>query len=311
MNLPNDMGAVRRDAPLAPLSTWRIGGPADLLVEPDSERAVESAVRFAAARRLPLVVIGAASNILFDDAGVRGMVLRLAGMMSARRFDGEMIDAQAGAMLPALARAAADAGLAGLEDLAGVPGTLGGAIAMNGGVPEHPIGARVAEVRTVGRDGLRRVFEESDCRFGYRTSRFAGGSEIVVGARLRAAADDPAAVRARTAALAGERRRKFPLDVPSAGSVFLRSAEIPSPGRAIEEAGLKGKAVGAAAVSGKHANFIVNTGGATSADVLSLIRQVRLAVRAATGYWMKTEVRYVRPDGVEESPAGAEAPDEG
>jgi len=169
----------------------------------------------------------------------------------------------------------------------------------------------VIEVRTVGRDGRPRVFEASDCLFGYRTSRFAGGSAIVVGARLRAVADDPAAVRARAADLAAERRLKFPLDLPSAGSVFLRSAGIPAPGRAIEEAGLKGASVGGAAVSGKHANFIVNTGRATSADVLSLVRRVRLAVHAKTGYWMRTEVKYVRPDGVEESPVGAEAPDEG
>jgi UDP-N-acetylmuramate dehydrogenase len=307
LRIPEGIGAVRRHAPLAPISSWRIGGTADILVEPDSEAAVAAAVRFAADNRIPLVVIGAASNLLFDDAGVRGMVLRVAGALSDFSFSGGFIRAQAGVMMPRLAEEAARAGLAGFEDLAGIPGTLGGTLTMNGGLPEHPVADRVVEVRTIGFDGQPRRYSASECMFGYRASRFAAGGEIVVAAGLAAGMDDPAAIRARMKAHAESRRNRLPLDKPSAGSVFRRSPGIPAPGRTIEETGLKGARIGDAIVSDKHANFILNLGHASSADVLALVDLVRFAVHARTGHWLETEVRYVRPDGIVTSPANAGA----
>jgi len=310
VGLPSGIGRVRRNVPLSSLCSWRIGGPADIVVEPDGTDAVRRLLEYVNQHGVPLVVIGAGSNILFDDAGLRGIVLRIGESLSGFDCDAGGVTALAGAWLPRMALAAAAAGLAGLEHLAGVPGTLGGSVAMNAGMPEAPIGGMVAWADAVDMAGNAVRFRGDECRFGYRTSRFLDGRHIVLGARLSCRGDDQAAVRARTTAVLKERRGKYPLDQPSAGSVFLRDpsrpAEYGPPGLLVEKAGLKGAREGGAVVSDRHANFIVNAGGATSADVLRLIRRIRLAVHGSTGYWLKCEIRYVAPDGSTRPADGAE-----
>lgn len=296
-----DVGAAHRDAPLAGRCTWRMGGPADLLLEPATQDQLSRALAFCADHRLPRVVIGEGSNLLFDDAGVRGVVIRLGPAMAAIRVEGTRIHAQAGAHMADVAWAAQAAGLAGLEHAVGIPGTLGGLVVMNGGSRRHCIGEVIVTVQAVNHRGDPVEFDCAQCNFAYRASVFQHNDCIVAGAVLDCPRGDPDAIKADMDADLAERAAKFPLDQPSCGSVFKNSdamyAAFGPPGKVIEDTGLKGLTVGDCQVSPKHANFFVNLGNATSRDMLALIATVRARVLARTGMAMECEVRYVSPAG--------------
>ncbi len=293
---------ARPAAVLADCSTWRIGGPADLLVEPASVDALSRALALTASADVPTVIIGCGSNLLFDDAGVRGVVIRMGQGMAGFTIEGDVIRAQAGATMYDLARAAARAGLSGLEHTAGIPGTLGGLIAMNGGSRRRAIGDNLRQVDVLDRSGRRQCVAACDCGFGYRTSVFQRNDCIVVGAEIVCERGEPAVIEQDITEDLAERERKFPLDLPNCGSVFTNSQAIYErfgpPGRVIEDTGLKGLRVGDIEVSPKHANFMVNHGHGRSADVLECIRRVREAVYERTGFWLECEVRYVSPEGL-------------
>ena len=296
-----DIGAVHPLAPLADYCTWRMGGPADLLVEPASAAQLARVLQRCHAQGLPCVIIGEGSNLLFDDAGVRGVVVRLGPAFASLHIAGTRITADAGVHVADLAWAAQRAGLAGLEHAVGIPGTLGGLVAMNGGSRRQAIGDVIVRVSAVDRAGAMLEFSCSACGFGYRTSVFQHNDCIVVGAELDLPRGDPAAIKAAMEADLAERDAKFPLELPSCGSVFKNSdamyAAFGPPGKVIEDTQLKGLTVGQCQVSHKHANFFVNLGGATAADMLALIGQVRARVLARTGMAMECEVRYVSPQG--------------
>jgi len=282
-------GELRPDCPLAPLTTWRIGGPAELLAGPADERDLALLVSWATERDVPWRVLGNGSNLLVHDRGVRGLVIRLRKILDALRIDGTTLRAGAGAMFPLVAHHAASAGLAGIEFGAGIPGTVGGAIVMNAGWHEHEIGAFVRRVAVLEPAGTRRELDRAACAFGYRRSRFRlDRRSIVLEAELELARDDPRAVRARMDAYTDSRKRNQPTELPSCGSVFLKP-EGDFAGRLIEQAGLKGLRVGGVEVSRKHANFFVNLGGATSADVLELVRLVETEVERRFGVRLARE----------------------
>ncbi|MBE0597966.1 MAG: UDP-N-acetylmuramate dehydrogenase [Desulfuromonadales bacterium] len=289
------------DAPLADLCSWRIGGPADLLVLPDRPEQVATVVRFAQQHAIPLLVIGQGSNLLFDDAGLRGIVLKLGNNLSRLQIDGGRIEAEAGVWVPRLAQTAARAGLAGLEHIIGIPGTIGGLVLMNGGSQRQAIGDHVRRVRVVDREGELKTLERQDCAFAYRHSALQESGVTVIGVELQCPTGDPRQIRREMLADLRERRRKFPRKEPNCGSVFLSTAEMHAsvgpPGRIIEAAGLKGLRVGGAEVSRRHANFIVNRGGATSRQVLTLIAQIRRTIREQIGFDLHCEVRYVTAQG--------------
>jgi len=284
-------GEILAGAPLAPMTTWRIGGPAELLATPADEADVLRAVRWAAASELPWRVLGNGSNLLVADAGVSGLVLRLRRTLDTITIDGSRVVAGAGASLPAVARAAAGAGLAGIEFGAGIPGGVGGAIVMNAGWHEFEIGNVVAGVRTLeaGGDVVRHAREA--CGFAYRQSAFRGGRGIVLAAELALRPDDPAAVNERLLRFSEGRKANQPTELPSCGSVFLKPPGDFA-GRLIEAAGLKGRRVGGIQVSEKHANFFVNLGGGTEADVLALVSEVESAVLAASGVTLTREYEH-------------------
>jgi UDP-N-acetylmuramate dehydrogenase len=296
-----DIGVVCRDAPLAAHSTWRIGGPADLLVEPASLEQIGTVVRFASEHCFPLLVIGQGSNLLFDDAGRRGIVLKFGHRFARLEIQDHRIVAEAGVWVPGLARRAQQAGLTGLEHIIGIPGTLGGLVLMNGGSHRRGIGDNVRRVWLLDRDGASRVLDRVACGFDYRHSALQESGALVVKVELECDRDAPALIRREMLADLRERRAKFPRKEPNCGSVFLSSAvmhaSVGPPGKIIEEAGFKGAAIGAAEVSRRHANFIVNRGGASSRDVLALIARIRGTVRAKIGFDLRCEVRYVPPDG--------------
>ena len=292
-----DVGRCTFAASLAEHGTWRIGGPADLLVEPESVAQIQAVVYFARTRGIPLLVIGQGSNLLFADAGLRGIVLKLGSAFANIAISGNTITAAAGAWVPGIARRAQQAGLAGLEHTIGIPGTLGGLVVMNGGSQRQGIGDNVRRLWTVGEKGKLTELTKEECRFGYRSSALQESGVVVVKVELVCPVGDPRVIRHAMLADLRERRRKFPRKEPNCGSVFLSTAQMHTsvgpPGKIIEEAGLKGTRCGGAEVSHRHANFIVNTGGASAADVLALIDRIRHTVHRRIGFTLACEVRYV------------------
>lgn len=272
--------------PLKAHTTFQIGGPAEELAAPESEEEL-----LALLARAPALVLGAGSNLLVRDAGVAGLTVLLGKDFARIEIEGETIFAQAGARLSHLAQQAMRAGLAGLEFAAGIPGSVGGAVAMNAGAYGGQISDVLEEAR-VAVDGKIAVFPREAMEFGYRTSLPLARKLVVAGARFRLHRDDPAAIAARMADFAQRRREKQPLSLPSAGSVFKRP-EGHFAGALIEGAGLKGLRVGGAQVSEKHAGFIVNTGGATAADVLALVETIRARVREKYSVELELEIRVV------------------
>jgi UDP-N-acetylmuramate dehydrogenase len=296
-----DVGQCTFDEPLSDHNSWQIGGLVDLLIEPGSAEQVAAVVRFVNQFRIPLVVIGQGTNLLFDDAGLRGVVLKLGENFSAISIEGNRIIAESGAWVPGLARRAMRAGLSGLEHIIGIPGTIGGLVLMNGGSHRQGIGENVRRVEVVNPDGTIAWLDQADCCFAYRSSALQGTGAVVVGVELCCLPEKVAKIRQQMLLDLRERRRKFPRKLPNCGSVFLSTATMHAtvgpPGRIIEEAGLKGTRIGQAEVSRQHANFIVNRGGATSSEILALIRHIRDEVKSQIGFDLQCEVRYVSPEG--------------
>lgn len=296
-----DVGAVMFDEPLSRHCSWRIGGPADLLVEPENVDQAALLVRSVAEAGVPLVVIGSGSNLLFSDDGVRGVVLKLGPRMARFSANGNHLVAEAGIWMPRFARKAGEAGVSGFEHTAGIPGTLGGLVLMNGGSQRKCIGTNVIRIWGITGSGDQLCLERESCDFSYRHCRFPDDGFIITKVELAGESREPRAIRREMLEILRSRRMKFPLKQPNCGSVFLSTSELHAalgpPGKIIEEAGLKGACVGEAQVSPKHANFIVNRGNARACEVLSLIRTVRKEVQAKYGVDLCCEVRYVNSEG--------------
>ena len=275
-------------------TTFRVGGPADVLFLPESEEQLLWALSIAREAGVPCVVIGNGSNLVVKDGGIRGLVIALGEGMAAIARAGETLTAWAGASLARVSAYAQASGLSGLEFASGIPGTLGGGCAMNAGA----YGGQLSDVLVDARvllDGVVRTLTVEEMQMGYRTSLPLRRGGIVISARFALTPDDPEAIAARMRELNARRRDKQPLNYPSAGSTFKRP-EGYFAGALIEQAGLKGKRVGGAQVSEKHAGFIVNTGGATAADILTLIGTVQDEVADRFGVRLETEVRILGED---------------
>jgi len=282
------LGEILEEEPLAPYTTWRIGGPAEVLATPKDRADVLLAVGWARERRVPWRVLGNGSNLLVADGGVRGLVLRLRRSLDEARVEGTTIHAGAGASFPALANLAAKHGLSGLEFAAGIPGTLGGALVMNAGWHEFETKAVVRTVELLGEDGRAESRDGAACGFGYRISAFRGSPVVLLGAELALTRDDAKAVRERLDRFAARRKATQPTELPSCGSAYLKPPGDFA-GRLIEAVGLKGKRVGGIQSSEKHANFFVNVGGGTARDVLALAELVEAEVLAKLGVALTRE----------------------
>ncbi len=288
---------VKRDEPMTLHTSFHIGGPADYYIEPQSAESLKHVLDCAQQYGVRTSIIGRGSNLLFADAGFRGAVVSTFAMKSVA-VSGTEITAEAGASLTALSKHALDAGLTGLEFANGIPGSVGGAVFMNAGAYDGEISqvlveseyydAKTAEFCTITADAHS---------FGYRESVYRSRPEwTVISAKFRLAFGDRACIRARMEELMTKRMEKQPLEYPSAGSTFKRY-----PGRytaqMIDEAGLKGKQIGGARISEKHAGFIINTGGATASDVLALIKTVQSELYKLHGIEIEPEVVYVPEEG--------------
>jgi UDP-N-acetylenolpyruvoylglucosamine reductase len=288
-------GTLTRNASLAKYTSWRAGGPADTLYVPADRDDLTLFLRqFPTAE--PLTVLGLGSNTLVRDGGVRGAVVIMHNPGAALAVADSLVFAEAGAASPKLARFAALHGCAEAEFLAGVPGTVGGALAMNAGCYGGETWRHVARVEVATREGRLVVREPSDYTIGYRSVRRADGAPpdgIFTAAWFRFPVGDATAARARIRELLARRIATQPLALPNAGSVF-RNPPGDHAARLIESCGLKGHAIGGARVSEKHANFIVNPAGtAKAADIEALIVFVRATVDAKTGVDLAPEVRIV------------------
>ncbi|MBB4278577.1 UDP-N-acetylmuramate dehydrogenase [Rhizobium mongolense] len=306
-NISSLLGKIRNveistHVPLKYVGRWQIGGPADVVVEPLDARAVSEVLQCLGAEKVPFLVIGDGTNLLFDDAGFRGVVLRIGRRMSQIAINGTHVVAQAGIWTPVFARKVGCAGLTGAEHTVGIPGTLGGLVVMNGGSQRKGIGSNLVRATVVDIDGKVNILDRNACEFSYRKSNLQRPDLVFLEAAFEFATANKADVRRRMIEIMVSRRKKFPLRLPNCGSVFLSDPKmydvVGPPGKAIEDAGLRGRRIGGAQIAPGHGNFIVNLGGATSSDVLGLIDLIRRTIFERSGFLMDCEVRHVRPDGL-------------
>ena len=290
--LVRDENCIVRDALMKNYTTFRIGGPADLLIQPSSE---EELIRIAAYLRqkdISAVVLGNGSNVLVKDGGIRGVVIKIGKNMGNIRTEGEELTAEAGALLSAAALAAADGGLTGMEFAAGIPGSVGGAVFMNAGAYGGEMRDIIETVTVLDETGAQHVLSVEELELGYRTSCILKKHYIVTQAVLKLAAGEEQTIRARMKELATQRAEKQPLEYPSAGSTFKRP-EGYFAGKLIMDAGLRGYRVGGAQVSQKHCGFVVNTGNATAQDVRTLIADVSAEVDRQFQVKLEPEIKML------------------
>ncbi len=283
---------VKENAPMAEYTSFCIGGPADWLIEPETEEALLFCLQVLKDRHLPWLVMGAGSNLLVADKGIREPVIRFAKPFNRMTIQGTEVTAEPGISMASMASTAQRAGLSGLECLSGIPGSLGGALAMNAGAYGGEIRDVVVEVRALNADGELCTLSKKDCCFGYRSSIFSQMGWVALSAKLRLSPADPEKIKEAMLDFNGRRKEKQPLNFPSGGSFFKRP-EGYFAGKLIEEAGLKGFSVGGAQVSEKHAGFVINTGGATAQNVIDLMEAVQEKVFAHAGVHLMPEIKFI------------------
>jgi UDP-N-acetylmuramate dehydrogenase len=283
-------GRMLENEPLSRHTTWRIGGPARFLLQPGDVDDVVRALEFARTRGVPWYVMGLGSNLLVKDTGFPGLVIRMGKGVDHFEMKGATAIVGAGMPTPLLARRTAEAGFVGVERFRGIPGTVGGGVHMNAGCHGAEFAEVVTEVTVMDANGKVRIIPRRQISYKYRGSNLEG---IVLEAKLALGEEDPAKLKELQDRLLRWRKAKTPFDEACAGSTFKNPGGAKSAGTLIEEAGLKGFKVGGAQVSAMHANYFVNTGTATAADMLKLIEHVRKTVLKKLGVDLALEVRVL------------------
>lgn len=271
-------------------TTFRVGGPADYFVMPESSGEVQQVISLCREEKMPYYVIGNGSNLLVSDEGYRGVILQIYRTMSRIEAEGTLIRAQAGALLSAIAAKAYENSLTGFEFAAGIPGTIGGASVMNAGAYGGEMKDVIRSVTVLDRDGKIRKIEREDLEMGYRTSIISKEGYITLEAEIKLSEGKPEEIKALMDDLRTRRVTKQPLEYPSAGSTFKRP-EGYFAGKLIQDTGLAGFQVGGAQVSEKHCGFVINKENATAADIDSLMRQVSEKVKEKFGVTLEPEVK--------------------
>ncbi|SDZ21338.1 UDP-N-acetylmuramate dehydrogenase [Proteiniborus ethanoligenes] len=287
-----EKGDVLIHEPMSKHTSFKIGGPVDVLVLPGSIEELASSIKLCKSEGLDYFVMGNGSNIIVRDKGIRGIVIKISESLNNIIIEGTKLIAEAGALLSVVSKSALRSSLTGLEFASGIPGSLGGAIAMNAGAYGGEMKDVVTKVKCVDENGNFVEYENSDMEFGYRQSRIQNEKLIVVQVEMKLKEGNYEDIRAYTNELTEKRTSKQPLHLPSAGSTFRRP-EGYFAGKLIEDAGLKGLILGGAQVSDKHCGFIVNIGNATADDVINLIRVVQKTVSDKYGVKLETEVKII------------------
>lgn len=275
--------------PMTKHTSFHIGGPAELMAQPQSEAELQSLLLKAAEAAVPVTLVGNGSNLLVRDKGIRGLVIKLGSMLRDIKVSGNVLTFGSGVSLAQASKKAAELGLSGMEFAVGIPGSIGGAVYMNAGAYDGEMSKVVKSVRVMDAAGEVSELSAGELDFGYRHSALQGSGKIVTSVTVELAAGDKQAIAEKMADFSNRRITKQPLELPSAGSMFKRPPGYFA-GTLIDQTGLKGYTVGGAQVSTKHAGFVVNIGGATAADVLQLISDVQEKVFAAHGVHLEPEV---------------------
>ena len=291
--LQNVMGGsgIFMEEPMKKHTTFRVGGPADVLVQPD-ETALAAILALCRQYYVPYSFIGNGSNLLVGDKGIRGVVIEMTDPMGNIEVHGTKITAQAGAMLSKIANTAASNGLGGMEFAAGIPGSVGGAVVMNAGAYGGEMKDIIERVYVLDENGARLELDRDALDLGYRHSCIPDKKYIVTKVVLELVPRDEAEIRSEMKELNEKRAEKQPLQYPSAGSTFKRP-EGYFAGKLIMDAGLRGYQVGGAQVSEKHCGFVINKGDATAADICQLMRDVSDKVQAQFGVVLEPEVKMI------------------
>ncbi len=283
---------VALDEPMSKHTSFRIGGPADLFVTPDDIDELRDVIAACRAAGVPHFVLGCGSDLLVADEGYRGVIVSCTKGLVNVAIDGETMACQAGVPLREASEMACELGLSGLEFACGIPGSVGGACFMNAGAYGGCVADVLESVRCLMPDGTQQSLPVEELALGYRASRVRDEGLVVLSATFRLHEGDQDDIRARMDDFTQRRRKKQPLELPSAGSTFKRP-EGHFAGKLITDAGLKGYARGGASVSTKHAGFVVNNGGATAADVHAVIRHVQDEVERQFGVRLEPELRFL------------------
>lgn len=285
-----DEDQIKPEEPMKNHVTFRVGGPADFFVTPKNYEELSWVLKCCAKYEMPCYIMGNGSNLLVSDQGYRGVVIQLFRQLNDIQCEGNVIRAQAGALLSAVANRALEEKLTGFEFAAGIPGTLGGACVMNAGAYGGEMKDVLKSVAVLTREGERITLQKNELELGYRTSIIAKKNYIVLEAEIELEVGDAEEIKAVMNDLKERRTTKQPLEYPSAGSTFKRP-EGYFAGKLIQESGLQGFQVGGAQVSEKHCGFVINKDQATAADIAELIRQVQDRVEEKFGVRLETEVK--------------------
>ena len=280
------------EEPMAKHTSFRIGGPADLMAMPQSEQELQQLLQRAGESKVPVTLIGNGSNLLVRDKGIRGLVIKLGNMLNDVVADGCTLTFGSGVSLAAASRKAAELGLSGMEFAVGIPGSIGGAVYMNAGAYDGQMKDVVTSVTVLDEAGNIRILGRDELDMGYRTSAVAKHNMIVLQVIIELKAGDKEQIKDRMNQLSELRKQKQPLEYPSAGSTFKRP-EGYFAGKLIADAGLKGYSIGGAAVSEKHAGFVVNMGGATAKDVVELTDYIKKRIIEQFGVTLELEIKKV------------------
>lgn len=272
----------------------KLGGNADILVMPETEEEVEAIVQYTYSHQIPLLILGNGSNMIVRDGGVRGIVMNLS-KLNQIKIEGTEVYAQSGALIMDVSKKQAEASLTGLEFACGIPGSVGGAMAMNAGAYGGEINDIIVHSTVLTKEGKRLVLSKEELELGYRKSIIAQKNYIVLSSLFRLEKGNKEEIDAKIADLTYKRQSKQPLEYPSAGSVFKRPPGYFA-GKLIQDCGLQGKGIGGAEVSTKHAGFIINKGNATATDYIETIKMVQKVVKEKFGVELELEVKIVGED---------------
>ncbi|GLI18241.1 UDP-N-acetylenolpyruvoylglucosamine reductase [Tepidanaerobacter syntrophicus] len=289
---------IKINEPMKYHTSFRIGGPCDIMVLPEDEEDVLEVIKICAQNSIPFFIMGNGTNLLVKDGGIRGVVIKLAQNFSEAVVDKDVIRCKAGLPLSNLSKLALENSLKGLEFAGGIPGTVGGAVVMNAGAYDGQMAEIVESVKVMEQDGDIYEIKNKELGYSYRTSVLQNSGKIVLEALIKLEPGSYGEIKSRMEKYSVLRRQKQPLNLPSAGSVFKRPPGNFA-GALIEKAGLKGYKIGGAMVSEKHAGFIVNTGGATARDVIELIEYIQQEVQRKFDVLLEPEIKIIGEDELE------------
>lgn len=284
--------SAEREVSMKNYTSFKVGGPAELFLSPEDAGQTAKLVRFCEKEEIPVFVLGKGSNLLVSDRGIKGAVIYTGKQCGISLVDENTVRAQSGASLAQLCTFALENSLSGLEFAYGIPGTVGGAVFMNAGAYGGEMKDVLLNSEYVSTDGTSGELDNEAMELSYRHSAYENSNLVITAASVRLAPADRNEIKSTMNDILARRKEKQPLEYPSAGSTFKRPKGNFA-GALIEQCGLKGVSVGGAQVSEKHAGFIINRGGATAADILSLIKHVQARVKAQTGVSLETEIRLI------------------